>query len=252
MNHDLIENGSNAVSESELDNSEDAQIIANTDDTMINDEDLDYVVQFPEKVDSNADGDNVMIITPVYELMQENNPPTTSPEMITEVIVTKVTENIPTVVTEVLEDTTTAEITTTTETATTQNPTSTTPIVSTFAPPLILTSNIPITPDPNLITSTKHHQLSLDSFYPQNAAWEVDPDTPGPSLFDSNNPHTTLFTALVDQTAGSQTKPESSEDDLHAKLEDLLDHNTRLLDIVKATLQVQYTLFSRIVSYILP
>ena len=53
-------------------------------------------------------------------------------------------------------------------------------------------------------------------------------------------------------TPTAETTSLSTKQSLEEELEKLLDHNTKLVDIIRATLQVQFTLFSRIISYILP
>ena len=45
---------------------------------------------------------------------------------------------------------------------------------------------------------------------------------------------------------------DNNKDHLHTKLAELLDHNTQLVDIIRATLHIQWTLFSKIISFILP
>jgi hypothetical protein len=100
-------------------------------------------------------------------------------------------------------------------------------------------------------TAKETSPLSLGSFYPQHAAWEVDDDPQ--SFHDQTKP--TVNTGVVKSTdrplAGGQTKAES-EAEIRTKLEELLDHNTRLVDLLRTSLQLQYSLFSRIFRTILP
>ena len=100
--------------------------------------------------------------------------------------------------------------------------------------------------------------MTFGSFYPQNAAWEVEQSTALPSL--QSLPTRTSTTKTTTTTTRSNKKldeeamanTDDTKDNLQDKLKELLDHNTKLVDIVKATLQVQFTLFSRIISIILP
>ena len=62
---------------------------------------------------------------------------------------------------------------------------------------------------------------------------------------------TVTFTVEA-STPTAETTSVFTKQSLEEELEKLLDHNTKLVDIIRATLQVQFTLFSRIISYILP
>jgi hypothetical protein len=64
-------------------------------------------------------------------------------------------------------------------------------------------------------------------------------------------PHQTKpATTLMEQETA--TPIPTSAHDLRAQLEELLDHNTRLVDLLKTSLQIQYSLFSRIIRHIMP
>ena len=64
---------------------------------------------------------------------------------------------------------------------------------------------------------------------------------------------TDMVTFIVEaSTPTAETTSVFTKQSLEEELEKLLDHNTKLVDIIRATLQVQFTLFSRIISYILP
>jgi hypothetical protein len=100
-------------------------------------------------------------------------------------------------------------------------------------------------------TAKETSPLSLGSFYPQHAAWEVDDDPQ--SFHDQTKPtvNAGVGKATDRPLAGGQTKAES-EAEIRTKLEELLDHNTRLVDLLRTSLQLQYSLFSRIFRTILP
>lgn len=64
---------------------------------------------------------------------------------------------------------------------------------------------------------------------------------------------TDTVTFIVEaSTPTAETTSVFTKQSLEEELEKLLDHNTKLVDIIRGTLQVQFTLFSRIISYILP
>jgi hypothetical protein len=94
--------------------------------------------------------------------------------------------------------------------------------------------------------------LSLSSFYPQHAAWEVEID---PQSYNPSQTKPTSSSEVLRSTdrplASGETKAEA-EADIRKKLEELLDHNTRLVDLLRTSLQIQYSLFSRILRTILP
>ena len=134
-------------------------------------------------------------------------------------------------------------------------------------------------------SNPENKPLSHGSFYPQNAAWEIDSiGTASTTTTPFTKPSTTIPTSTQPSTTTTTTKPSTpttptttggnplegttttitkepttATESIHAQkqsfeeeLKKLLDHNTKLVDIIRATLQVQFTLFSRIISYILP
>jgi hypothetical protein len=84
--------------------------------------------------------------------------------------------------------------------------------------------------------------LSLSSIYPQQPTTWAAAD----SSFQSSPPAGNIeANHSANGTVGEAV-------DLRARLEELLDHNTRLVDLLRTSLQIQYSLFSRILSHILP
>ncbi len=132
----------------------------------------------------------------------------------------------------------------------------------------------------------KNTNKKISSFYPQMGSWQgfkkVKLSTVRPTKRTTRTTTTTTTTTTTKTTTSTTTtlstttksattadeKKSTNEsednsklkvsdgnnkdDHLHTKLAELLDHNTQLVDIIRATLHIQWTLFSKIVSFILP
>ena len=123
----------------------------------------------------------------------------------------------------------------------------------------------------------------ISSFYPQMGSWQgfkkvklstVKPTTKSTVQKSTTTPKTTTkksttetTTTTVSSTSNTYSTADTIEErddrddnynkdnnnvNLHVKLAELLDHNSRLVDIIRATLQIQWTLFSKIISFIIP